>query len=320
MTAPRRRPILTAPLGPEGRKHLADRVADIQARGNAARAKCAEIAGKPPGRANAGRIAKALNRPDPLERRIAKAEANAVHLANLGNRVDAARSERTAAELKGKLARRRKAEALMREKEAIRASRLDRFALLVGRSAILTDVHYAIADRWLAALDVAADGELARPAEVDPALTDEPEARALPSGPAIFLSGPSVLARWGKAVPVEAVTSGRRKVPPTFDPKRVKAPRTGPQGGPVQGVQATCHERRSRADRLTELFVNGILAAGYPGWCAPVAIRVILQNQSLRQAFSALGVGDGEGNRNEAQTAMAAGLMALSGAVYKAGL
>lgn len=317
MTAPRRRPTLAAPLGPEGRKRLADKIAGIHERGEAARAKLAEKSGKPAGRAGVGRIAKAANRPDPLERRIAKAEANAVHLANLGNRIDAARAERTAAELRGKLAKRQRAEALLREREIERASRLDRFALLVKRSDVLTEDHYQIADCWLQALDRAADGELARPAaqepEPEPADGDLPP----PRGPAIFLSGGSVLDRWVTAVPVAAVASGRRKKPETFDPKRVKAARRAPAQGPVQGVQAVAHDRRCHASRLMEMFVFGISAAGHPGWCVPVAIRVILKNESLEHAFRALGIGDSSKNRIEAQTAMAAGLAAISPLVNK---
>lgn len=318
MPRARRRPTLAAPLGPEGRKRLAEKIAGIHERGNAARAKLAAKTGRPEGRADTGRMVRDLTKPDPLERRIAKAEANAVHVANLGNRADAARAERTAADLKGKLKKRQKAEALQRELEGARASRLDRFALLVKRSDILTEDHYLIADRWLAALDAAADGELARPA-----LQERPEreegALPPPNGPAIFLTGASVLERWTKAVPVEAVASGRRKAPLTWDPKRVKATRRAPVQGPVQGVQAVAHDRRCRAILLTELFVSGISAAGHPGWCAPVAIRVILQNQSLRHAFQALGVGYGEKNLCDAQTAMAAGLMAVSASVYKSG-
>lgn len=317
MTAPRRCPTLAAPLGPEGRKRLADKIAGIHERGEAARAKLAEKSGKPAGRAGVGRIAKAANRPDPLERRIAKAEANAVHLANLGNRIDAARAERTAAELRGKLAKRQRAEALLREREIERASRLDRFALLVKRSDVLTEDHYQIADCWLQALDRAVDGELARPAaqEAEP----EPADGALPppSGPAIFLSGGSVLDRWVTAVPVEAVASGRRKKPETFDPKRVKAARRAPAQGPVQGVQAVAHDRRCRAEKITQVFSSAVIWSGHPEWCVAVAIRVILQNQTLTDAFKALGVSWQPKNLNEAQTAMASGLAAISPLVNK---
>ncbi|MBA4338330.1 MAG: hypothetical protein C0421_05750 [Hyphomonas sp.] len=320
MTAPRRRPVLNAPLGPEGRKRLADKIAGIHERGEAARAKLAEKTGKPAGRADIGRIAREANKPDALEKQIAKAEKNAVHLANLGNRADAARAERTAAELRGKLTRRQRGEALQRERETGRASRLDRFALLVKRSDVLTQEHYLIADRWLAALDAAADGEMARPVSPEAPLPEDAEgALPPPSGPAIFLSGPSVLDRWNKAVPVEAVTSGRRRVPLTFDPKRVKVVRRAPVQGPVQGVQAVAHERRDRASRLMELFVSGISTAGHPGWCVPVAIRVILKNECMTDAFVALGVTYGERNRIQAQTAMAAGLEALAPAVNKSG-
>lgn len=317
MPRARRRPTLSAPLGPEGRKRLAEKIAGIQERGEAARAKLAAKTGKGEGRADAGRIAKTVNRVDGLERRIAKAEANAVHLANLGNRIDAARAERTAAGLKAKLKRRQMAEALQRELERQRAARLDRFALLVQRSDILTEEHYQIADRWLEALDRAADGELARPVVREAEPEAEEGALPPPSGPAIFLGGVSVLDRWVTAVPVEAVASGRRKKPETFDPKRIKATRRAPVQGPVQGVQAAAHERRCRATQLTELFVAGISSAGHPGWCAPVAIRVILQNQTLTDAFTALGVSYQQKNLNEAQTAMAAGLAALAPLVNK---
>lgn len=317
MPRARQRPTLAAPLGPEGRKRLAEKIAGIHERGEAARAKLAEKSGKPAGRAGVGRIAKAANRPDPLERRIAKAEANAVHLANLGNRIDAARAERTAAELRGKLAKRQRAEALLREREIERASRLDRFALLVKRSDVLTEDHYQIADCWLQALDRAADGELARPAAQEP--EPEPADGALPppSGPAIFLSGGSVLDRWVTAVPVEAVASGRRKKPETFDPKRVKAARRAPAQGPVQGVQAVAHDRRCRAEKITQVFVSGVTWSGHPEWCAAVAIRVILQNQTLTGSMRALGVTHHAKTQNEVHSAIAAGLAAISPLVNK---
>jgi hypothetical protein len=317
MPRARRRPTLAAPLGPEGRKRLAEKIAGIHERGDAARAKLAAATGRPEGRADTGRIVRTLTKPDPLERSIARAEANAVHLANLGNRADAARAERTATGLKTKLAKRQRAQAFQREQEAGRASRLDRFALLVKRSEVLTEAHYAIADRWLAALDAAADGEMARPA-APAGEPDEPEGvLPPPSGPAIFLSGASVLDRWTKAVPVEAVASGRRKKPETFDPKRVKAARRAPQQGPVHGVQVVAHDRRCRAEKITQVFVSGVTWSGHPEWCAAVAIRVILQNQTLTHAFEALGITYGEKNLHEAQTAMASGLAAISPLVNK---
>lgn len=312
MPRARKRPILTAPLGPEGRKRLAERVSEIQRRGTEARERVAASTGGKPGRADAQRLAKAAARPDPLERRIAKAEANAEHLANLGNRMDAARAERTAAALKAKLAKQRRAESVERERADARVCRLDRFALLVQRSGILTETHYRLADLWLAALDAAADGEMARPAQAGG--TAEDAAVGAPSGPAMFLRGTSVLNRWKTAVPVEAVASGRRSLPPVFDPKRVKAVRAAPSGnGPA--LPEACHQRRSRAQKLMDMFVNGITEAGHPEWCVPVAIRVILKNQGLRDAMTALGIGYGDKNRDEAQSAMAAGLLALGPAV-----
>lgn len=318
MPRARQRPQLAAPLGPEGRKRLADKIAGIHERGEAARTKLAEKTGKPAGRSDMGRIARAANKPDALEKQIARAEANAVHLANLGNRADAARATRTAAELRGKLAKRQRGEALQRERQAVRTSRLDRFALLVKRSDVLTEAHYLIADRWLAALDAAADGELARPATPEAPMPDDAEGvLPPPSGPAIFLSGPSVLDRWKTGVPVAAVASGRRKKPETFDPKRVKAARRAPSQGPVQGVQAVAHDRRCYAEKITQVFVSGVTWSGHPEWCAAVAIRVILQNQTLTGSMAALGVTHHAKTQNEVHSAMAAGLAAISPLVNK---
>lgn len=320
MTAPRRRPVLTAPLGPEGRKRLAGRIAGIHERGEAARAKLAAATGGLEGRADIGRLAQTANRPDPLERRIAKAEANAVHLANLGNRIDAARAERTAKALRTKLARLQREAAAERAREAARAARLDRFGLLVKRSDVLTVAHYLIGERWLAALEAAADGEMARAAVRD-AAPDDGAAQGQPSGPAIFLRGAKALDRWKTAVPVDAVAGGRRRLPPVFEPKRVKTPRAGAQGGaPPRSLPEACLARRSRAELLMVRFVGAMAEGGFPGWCAPVAVRVILRNESLTHAFVALGVPYGERNRIEAQTAMAAGLMAIAPLVDKWGV
>lgn len=321
MPRARKRPTLTAPLGPDGRKRLAERVCEIQQRGAEARAKLAAKSGAKPGRADAQRLAKKAARPDPLERRIAKAEANAAALANLGNRIDAARAERTAAALRQKLAKRQRAEAAAAAQEAFRAARLDRFGLLVKRSEILTPAHYAIADAWLAALDAAADGEMARAAEPEtPAQNDmgaEGGAAAL-SGPAIFVSGAKAIDRWKTAVPVAAVASGQRRLPPVFEPRRVKAPRASAQsGGPPPSLQEGRIARRTRAERIMEQFENGVAAGGFPGWCVPVSIRVILKNQGLRFAMEALGVGYGIANRQTAQSAMAAGLSAIEPLVNK---
>lgn len=317
MPRARKRPALTAPLGPEGRKRLAERVAEIQQRGAEARERLAAKSGAKPGRADAQRLAKKAARPDPLERRIAKAEANAVKLANLGNRIDAARAERTAAKLRSQLAKRQRAEAAAAERDAFRAARLDRFALLVKRSEILTPAHYAIADAWLAALDAAADGEMARAAEPEAPAEAEGGAAAL-SGPAIFVSGAKAIDRWKTAVPVAAVASGQRRLPPVFEPRRVKAPRAGAQsGGPPPSLQEGRIARRTRAEKIMERFENGVAEGGFPGWCVPVAIRVILKNESLTFAFAALGVAYGEKTRHTAQSAMAAGLSAIEAIVNK---
>ena len=320
MPRARKRPTLTAPLGPDGRKRLAERVCEIQQRGAEARAKLAAKSGVKPGRGDAQRLAKKAARPDPLERRIAKAEANAAALANLGNRIDAARAERTAAELRKKLAKRQRAEAAAAAQEAFRAARLDRFALLVKRSEILTPAHYAIADAWLAALDAAADGEMARAAEPEAPADRERDGELAPalSGPAIFVGGGKALDRWSKAVPVAAVASGQRRLPPVFEPRRVKAPRASAQsGGPPPSLQEGRIARRTRAERIMEQFENGVAAGGFPGWCVPVAIRVILKNQGLRFAMEALGVAYWAKNQQTAQSAMAAGLSAIEALVDK---
>lgn len=320
MPRARKRPTLTAPLGPDGRKRLAERVCEIQQRGAEARAKLAAKSGVKPGRADAQRLAKKAARPDPLERRIAKAEANAAALANLGNRIDAARAERTAAALRQKLAKRQRAEAAAAAQEAFRAARLDRFGLLVKRSEILTPAHYAIADAWLAALDAAADGEMARAAEPEAPSDRERDGELAPalSGPAIFVSGAKAIDRWKTAVPVAAVASGQRRLPPVFEPRRVKAPRASAQsGGPPPSLQEGRIARRTRAERIMEQFENGVGTSGFPGWCVPVSIRVILKNQGLRFAMEALGVGYGIANRHTAQSAMAAGLSAIAPLVNK---
>lgn len=317
MPRARKRPTLTAPLGPDGRKRLAERVCEIQQRGTEARAKLAAKSGAKPGRADAQRLAKKAARPDPLERRIAKAEANAAALANLGNRIDAARAERTAAALRQKLAKRQRAEAAAAAQEAVRAARLDRFGLLVKRSEILTPAHYAVADAWLAALDAAADGEMARAAEPEAPAEAEGGAAAL-SGPAIFVSGAKAIDRWKTAVPVAAVASGQRRLPPVFEPRRVKAPRASAQsGGPPPSLQEGRIARRTRAERIMEQFENGVAAGGFPAWCVPVSIRVILKNETLNSALIALGIGKNVKVLDTAQSAMAAGLSAIEPLVNK---
>ena len=326
MPRARKRPTLAVKLSAKQQADHVDRIKDIAERGAAARARLAEATGRPEGRADMARL---VARADPLDRQIAKAEANAAHLADMGNRIEAARAERTAASLKRRKATRDRMVGMASEREASRRARLDRFKVLVARSSVLTDWHYGIADRWLDAIDRAADGELARAAvpeadaagEAEPGTRDAVTGRRIKpdvDGPAIFVTGPSVLGRWSTAVPVAAVESGRRKVPLTFDPKRRKAPRGTPGDGPVSSLQSRALERRDRADELTGLFVAGVSGTGHPDWCAAVSIRVILCNETLWSTFRTLGLPWNADNSERAQCAMAAGLMAVSRAVSNA--
>ena len=74
---------------------------------------------------------------------------------------------------------------------------------------------------------------------------------------------------------MEAVESGRRMVPSTSIRSGTRC-RRGPGDAPCEGVEAACHQRRSRAVHLSELFAIGVSAAGHPDWCAAVENRVIL--------------------------------------------
>lgn len=323
MTRKRARPTLGAPLGPQGRKALAERVKTINAAGDAARerlaAKPGPMTGKTAGRAP---VKRAVDAAGGLDREIAQAEARMEGLLRQGAYAEADQAGRTLAGLQQRARRAKRAAQQARARRA----RLDHFALLVARSAVLTEWHADVADRWLAAMDAAADGLLARAADMDAEGglpdVDGPQdgardavtgRRAKPDldGAAIFLRGRSVLDRWKTAVPVAAVATGKRSVPATFDPKRIKTQRAAPD--------ATLSERsyinRDKADRLELAFHAALSAGGHPAWCGAVAIRVIRHNEGLVASMTALGVPVWQDRKQEAQVAMAAGLCGVAQAL-----
>lgn len=315
MTRPRKRPTLTAPLGPDGRKALADRVQQINQRGQEARQKLADTTGRKPGRAPVGRI---VQQARGIARQLENAEARVEQLAARGAYAEADRVGRTVLELRRKL---RSAEAADRKAKERRGA-LDRFARLVSRSAVLDDWHMAVADRWLFMIGQAVDGLMQRAAEPDASATDaEPGQRRDPvtgrrlpdpvEGPAMFVRGRSVLDRWGHAVPVSAVKQHGRKVPPTFDPKAPKPAKRAPG----DGVPDRALRTRDHADRLTRAFAKGVAGAGHPAWADSAGQRVILGNETLTGALKALGVGVTSKNLQTAQTAMAAGLCEVARAL-----
>lgn len=310
MTRKRQRPVLGTPLGPQGRKALAERVKTINAKGDAAREKIAARTGKAPGKAPAKR---AVVSAAGIEREIARTEARVDGLLARGAYAEADQAGRTLATL---VTRKRRADRAKAQAQTRRA-RLDRFALLVQRSAVLTEWHEDVADRWLAAMDAAADGLLQRAAVPDEAPDEElpmrdpvTGRRAKPEleGAAIFLRGRSVLDRWKKAVPVSSVELHGRKVPATFDPKAVKAARRAPG----DGMPARALAKREKADRLSLAFSAALKSAGHPDWCEAVAIRVIRHNEPLKASMAALGVPVWSDRQHEAQLAMAAGLSGVA--------
>ncbi|RAN30646.1 hypothetical protein [Hyphomonas pacifica] len=327
MPRKRKRPTLKAPLGAEGRKALAEQVERINARGEAARAKQAASTGKAAGKAPAKRaVRSALNSPDLISRQIAQGEARVQRLMRAGAYEEADRVGYHLGDLRRKL---RSAERVVRKAEKRRAMQ-DRFRVLVSRSRILTDWHVAVADRWLEVMTQAADGVMERAVQAEDVAEDAGETgeadgladggrdpvtgkRLKPSldGPAIFLRGRSVVDRWGHAVPVFDALGRKRKAPPTFDPKAVKAAKRAPR----EGVQAVALGKRAEADRLQDAFDVALYRCDYPDWCGAVARRVILRNEGLEGAMQALGVTVDSRMRSMASTAMAAGLSGVAKAL-----
>lgn len=315
MTRKRKRP-MTVTLSPEGRKALADRVSRMNAAGEAARDKLAASTGRKAGKAPMAKLVRAAAG---VDRDVAQAERRWELLIAQGAYAEA---DRVQATLKGLYRRQRRAAAADLAASGRRA-RLDRFALMVSRSSVLTDWHRHVADRWLEAVDAAADGLMQRAAEPDgegddferlPGGRDPVTGQRLKpdvDGAAIFLSGRSVLDRWKKAVPVADVLARGRKVPQTFDPKRVK--RVRGQGG--SSVQDSAFHKRSRAEELDAAFADAVLESKARPWTVAVAIRVIRQNEGMKAAMRALGVTPYADTQKELQIAIAIGLMGVAEAL-----
>ena len=83
-------------------------------------------------------------------------------------------------------------------------------------------------------------------------------------------------------------------------------------GGPSEAVPERALRLAREADQLGDAFASAILNAGHPVWCEAVALRVIRSNETLRGAFTALGVAYWQKNQQRAQTAMAAGLSGVA--------
>jgi len=316
MTRKRKRPVLTAPLGPKGRAALAARVAEINSAGEAARDKLAASTGRKAGKAPAARVVRMAAG---VDREVDQAERRWERLIAQGAYADA---DRVQATLAGLYRRQRRAAAADLAASGRRA-RLDRFALLVSRSSVLTDWHRHVADRWLEAVDAAADGLMQRAAEPD---GEGDASEAVPGGrdpvtgqrrkpdvdgAAIFLSGRSVLDRWAKAVPVADVLARGRKVPQTFDPKPVKRARG--QGG--SSVQDSAFHKRSRAEELDAAFADAVRESKAPAWTVAVAIRVIRQNEGVVEAMKALGVSHRTETQKVLHIAIAIGLLGAAEAL-----
>lgn len=317
MTRKRNRPTLKAPLGPKGRKALADRVAEINRAGEAARDRLAKRTGRKPGKAPA---AKAVKMAVGVERELERAERRRDKLIASGAYDEADRVSATLPALRQRQRRAVKADMAAEGRRA----RLDRFALMVRRSAVLTDWHWLVADRWLAAVDAAADGLMQRAAEPEAAAAEAYEPgerdpvtgqRTKPDldGPAIFLRGDSVLKRWTTGVPVASVATGRRRKPETFDPKPVKRMRG--QGPGSSAVQEVAFHRQTRAEELEAAFRDGVAFAGHPDWTVAVAIRVIRGNEPMKAAMAALGVGFNAKQSDRLHRAIAAGLSVVAQAL-----
>lgn len=321
MTRKRNRPTLKAPLGPKGRKALADKVSRINQAGEAAREKLAKSTGREPGRKPAAKAVKMAGRSAAgVERELEQALRRRDRLNVTGAYVEADRVDGTIAKLERRLRRAKKADLLAKGRRA----RLDRFQLMVKRSAVLTDWHWLVADRWLAAVDAAADGLMQRAAEPEAAAADayergerDPDTglRLKPDldGPAIFLRGDSVLKRWTTGVPVASVATGRRRKPETFDPKPVKRMRG--QGPGSSSVQEVAFHRQTRAEELEAAFRDGVAYAGHPDWTVAVAIRVIRGNEPQDASMRALGVGPNAQRSEQLHTAIAAGLSMVAQAL-----
>ncbi len=320
MTRPRKRPTLSVPLGREGRKKLAEHVRTVNEAGDAARKKLAKSTGRKPGKAPAAKGARSVARgAKGVERELQQAVRRRAKLYASGAYTEADRVEETIAGLERRLRRARKADL----RAAGRRARLDRFALMVKRSATLSDWHWVVADRWLAAVDAAADGLMQRAAEPEAATEAlEPGARDPATGlrykpdldgPAIFLRGRSVLDRWTTGVPVWQVERGRRTKPQTFDPKPVKRMRG--QGASSASVQEAAFHRQTRAEQLEQAFRVGVRRGGFPDWTVAVAIRVIRGNERMTDAMNALGVGVRSATCNQLHCAVAAGLSGVARAL-----
>ena len=254
-----------------------------------------------------------------VERELEQALRRRDRLNVMGAYVEADRVDGTIAQLERRLRRAKKADMLAKGRRA----RLDRFQLMVRRSAVLTDWHWLVADRWLAAVDAAADGLMQRAAEPE-VVAEAREAgerdpvtgqRIKPDldGPAIFLRGDSVLKRWVNGVPVSSVESGRRRKPETFDPKPVKRMRG--QGPGSSSVQEVAFHRQTRAEELEQAFRNGVAYAGHPDWTVAVAIRVIRGNEPQDASMRALGVGPNAQRSQQLHIAIAAGLSTVAQAL-----
>lgn len=320
MTRPRKRPTLTAPLGREGRRKLAEHVRTMNEAGDAARAKLAKSTGRAPGKAPAAKaVRSAASSAAGVERELQQAERRRDRLYASGAYDEADRVEGTIEGLERRLRRARRADL----KAEGRKVRLDRFAMMVKRSAKLSDWHWVVADRWLAAVDAAADGLMQRAAEPEaPAEAREPGERDPDTGmrykpdldgPAIFVRGRSVLDRWAKGVPVWQVERGQRTKPQTFDPKPVKRMRG--QGAQSASVQEAAFHRQTRAEQLEEAFRDGVRWGGFPDWTVAVAIRVIRANEGQEASMRALGVTPWSATRNQLHCAVAAGLSEVAKAL-----
>ena len=317
MPRARKKPTLTVFMSEAGKADLDAHVEAIREAGAAAKARRerAASASDVPGAARPRQPAAGASPAQRLSGRLAKLDAKIARLKSGGAYLEADRLEGQRRELAGRLRNAEAAEGRDRD----RAARQDRFRTLVERSAILTGWHVAVADRWLEVLDQAAGAELQTGRDPEEASEGEaPEVRRDPvtgrrlpepvSGPAMYVRGLSVLDRWGKAVPRSSVELHGRKVPPTFDPKR----RNVRGGGPSEAVPERALRLAREADQLGDAFASAILNAGHPVWCEAVALRVIRSNETLRGAFTALGVAYWQKNQQRAQTAMAAGLSGVA--------
>jgi hypothetical protein len=309
MPRPRQKPTLTLPISSDRRAALQAHVDDLRARGAAAKARreAAPESGegdRPASKRSRQRavVRGSRRRTASLERQLARLAGEREALLAAGAYEAIVTIDRQAKDLRIKL---REAET----RETTRAEKLsrrgrgqtrDRFALLVGRSSVLENVHLEIAD----------------------ALRDEVLMAAMAGGTPGARSGQAGDGK-GNTRRVEGLV-GMMELGEAFW-GTLGTPGIGGsyEGGRKRTIKRTCRasdgglaraaDSVRRARVLAGAFAGACAdAAGDHPWSAEVAVRVILLNQGLDRAVEACAAIRISEGRRIAETVMAAGLEAVA--------